>query len=658
MKPASTPSSPLMNAPSIARNRPASLAGEPVILLGLVLLGLYFARPVLIPLAMALSLSFLLTPAVTQVERLRVRRAPAVLMVMVMALLLAGVVGWIVARQVIGVVNDLPKYRDNIQGKLDSLHVPTTGPLSHTVNSIREIGAEISNETQPKTPKPEELHTFRERERERLQADKVPVPVSVVPPPQTASQYLSQYALPIMKPLGVLLMVVIFTIYMLLKREDLRNRLLLLAGMGRLNLMSQAMNEAAARISRYLIMNVMVNAGYGVIFGTGLYLLGVPNATLWGALMGILRMIPYAGTMIAGVSTLAFTLAVFNNWWHPLWVLLLFGVLEFVIANFVEPHIYGKRTGISAFALVVMAIVWTLLWGWPGLIVSTPLTVCLIVMGRHIPQMSFLHILLGEDAELSPDAHFYERLLAMDQSEAHGVADSFLEHHTLIELYDEVVLPALILSEQDRHKGVLDEVHSAWLYQSATELVAELTDYKPPQAAESANEPVADSDTAPAAGPVTDMVTETDTEPVCDPETMPEWASPIVCVPAEDQADEIVGTMLAQLLEQCGHRTMLLSVSALSPEIMERLAADPDTILCISAVPPFAFAQARKLAQHLRENLPKNPIVVGLWGGTGDVETVRGRFGNARANAIATTLSEALTRVKKIDKETEVHALQ
>ncbi|MGB0123830.1 MAG: AI-2E family transporter, partial [Silvibacterium sp.] len=142
MKPASTPSSPLMNAPSIARNRPASLAGEPVILLGLVLLGLYFARPVLIPLAMALSLSFLLTPAVTQVERLRVRRAPAVLMVMVMALLLAGVVGWIVARQVIGVVNDLPNYRDNIQGKLDSLHVPTTGPLSHTVNSIREIGAE------------------------------------------------------------------------------------------------------------------------------------------------------------------------------------------------------------------------------------------------------------------------------------------------------------------------------------------------------------------------------------------------------------------------------------------------------------------------------------------------------------------------------------
>ncbi len=635
-----------MNAPSIARNRPASLAGEPVILLGLVLLGLYFARPVLIPLAMALSLSFLLTPAVMQVERLRVGRAPAVLMVMVMALLLAGVGGWIVARQVIGVVNDLPNYRDNIQDKLDSLHAPTTGPLSHTVNSIREIGAEISNETEPKTPKPEELHTLRERERARLQADKVPVPVSVVPPPQTTSQYLRQYALPIMKPLGVLLMVVIFTIYMLLKREDLRNRLLLLAGMGRLNLMSQAMNEAAARISRYLIMNVMVNAGYGVIFGTGLYLLHVPNATLWGALMGILRMIPYAGTMIAGVSTLAFTLAVFDNWWHPLWVLLLFGVLEFVIANFVEPHIYGKRTGISAFALVVMAIVWTLLWGWPGLIVSTPLTVCLIVMGRHIPQMSFLHILLGEDAELSPAAHFYERMLAMDQTEAHGVAESFLEDHTLLELYDQVVLPALVLSEEDRHKGVLDEVHSAWLYQSATELVAELTDYR----------------SSPVPGPDKERVTAPLAEPLvspsCDPETVPEWASPIVCVPAEDQVDEIAGTMLAQLLEQCGHRTMLLSVSALSPEIMERLAADPDTILCISAAPPFAFAQARKLAQQLRENLPKNPILVGLWGGPGDTEMIRGRFGNARPEAVATTFGEALTRVKEIDRTTEVSAMR
>jgi predicted PurR-regulated permease PerM len=609
----------------------------------LALLGLYFARAVLIPLAIALTLNFLLAPAVMQVERARVRRLPAVLLILVVSFTIVGTVGWIVARQVIAVINDLPNYRDNIHDKFASLYGPGGGPLSHTVASIREIGEEISNETHPR-PAPrstaEAPLTRHEREVARIQAEKEaqkqPIPVTVIAPAQTTSEYLSQYARPALEPVGVLAMVIIFTFYMLVKREDLRNRLLLLAGMGQLNLMTQALNEAAARISRYLITNVLVNAGYGVIFAIGLYLLHVPNATLWGALMGILRMIPFAGTMIAGFSTVVFTLAIFDNWTHPLWVLLLFGGLEFVIANFVEPLIYGKRTGISAFALVLMAIVWTLLWGWPGLIVSTPLTVCLIVMGRYVPQMAFLHILLGDDAELSPEAHFYERLLAMDQPEAHQIATSFLESRSLLELYDGMVLPALILSERDRHKGVLDEVHSNWLYQSATELLAELTDYESgkPNCGEGAEPALAVPDS------------ERETEPA------PEPPSPVVCIAAEDQADEIAGTMLAQLLEQCGHRSMLLSPSALSTEIMERLAEDPNTILCISAVPPFAFAQARRLAQSLRKSLPKNPIVVALWGGDGDADTLRERFGNPRPDAIVTTLIDALSRVREIDSRT------
>lgn len=633
--------SPLTNPPPVPRTRRGLLAEEPLILVLLALLLLYFARVLLIPLAIAVSLNFLLTPAVMKIQSLRVRRLPAVMLVLALAFAVAGGMGWIVARQVIAVINDLPNYRDNIHDKFASLHAPTTGPLSHTLDSIREIGAEISNETHPAPlPKPiEEPRTRRERELARIQAERQgqqlaeqqpeqPVPVTVVPPVQTARQYLTQYARPALEPFGVLLMVVIFTFYMLVKREDMRNRLLMLAGIGQMNLMTQALNEAAARISRYLITNVLMNAAYGVIFGVGLYLLHVPNATLWGALMGILRMIPYAGTMIAGLSTVAFTLAVFDNWWHPLWVLLLFGCLEFVIANFVEPHIYGKRTGISAFALVLMAIVWTLLWGWAGLIVSTPMTVCLIVMGRHVPQMSFLHILLGEDAELSPEAHFYERLLAMDQREAHQIAAGFLDGRRLVELYDEVVLPALVLSEQDRHKGVLDDVRAEWLYQSVTELVAELTDYKLPR------------DMDPICG--------TNGMPESDGETSEEHICPVVCVRAEDQADEIAATMLAQLLERCGHSTILLTTTALTPEIMERLAEDTGTVLCISAVPPFAFAQARRLAQTLRKSLPKNPILVGLWGGESDIDTLRERFGNARPDAIVTTLSDALTRVREI----------
>lgn len=615
-----------MSLPAMPRSRRGFLTEEPLILLVLVLLGLYFAREVLIPFSIAVALNFLLTPAVMQIQRLKISRVPAVVLVVAMASLIAGGVGWIVARQVIAVVNDLPNYRDNIHDKLAALHPPASGPLRQTVESIREIGAEITNESNPGAqPEGEELRTRREREEARLKVEKQPIPVTVIPAAQTSSEYLAQYARPVLKPIGALAMVLIFTVYMLLKREDLRNRLLLLAGIGQLNLMTQALNDAAARISRYLIMNVLVNASCGVIFGVGLYLLHVPNATLWGALMGILRMVPYAGTLIAGISTLAFTLAVFDNWWHPLWVLLLFTGLEFVIANFIEPHAYGKRTGISAFALVIMAIVWTLLWGWPGLIVSTPLTVCLIVMGRHIPQMQFLHILLGDDAELSPEAHFYERLLAMDQPEAHQIANRFLDGRNLLQLYDEVVLPALILSEQDRHKGVLDEVHGTWLYQSSIELIAELSDHKSSRL-----------------------------EPACDPETIPDRASPVVCVAADDQADEIAGTMFAQLLEQCGHKTMLLTMDSLSAEIMERLAEEPATIVCVSAVPPFAFAQARKLAQSLRESLPRNPMLVGLWGGNNEEDTLRSRFGNARPNAVSTTLASALARVRQIDAQAEI----
>ena len=620
-----------MNSVSLTRSRRGLLTDEPLILLALVLVGLYFAREILIPLAIALTLNFLLTPAVIFFERLRLRRVSAVVLVIFMASAVMGGVGYIVMRQLIGIVNDLPNYRDNINDKLAELHSPASGPLNQTINNIREIGKTLSGEenpageTQADTSLVHNSRRTREQERPQTEARPQPMPVTVVTPPESSRQYLKEWLMPVMRPLAMLGMVLIFTIYMLLKREDLRNRLLLLAGVGRLNLMTQALNDAAERISKYLVMNVLVNASYGVVFAIGLYLLHVPNAMLWGVLLAILRMVPYVGTMIAGVATIGFTLAVFNTWWHPLWVILLFTVLEIAVSNFVEPHLYGSHTGISALALVTMAIVWTLLWGWPGLVVSTPLTVCLIVFGRYVPQMSFLHILLGEEAELAPQAHFYERLLAMDQTEAHNIADRYLESRSLVDLYDEVVMPALIMTEQDRHKGVLDEVRSSYLFQSATELVAELTDYKPSQTNEHAY------------GSNVSVRT-----------------SPVVCVPASDLADEIAATMLAQLLEQCGHKTLMLPAAALSPEILLRLAEEAGTILCISAVPPFAFANARTLALRLRQSVPENRIIVGLWNTSGDRDALRERFGQARPYTVVTTLHEALAQVIECDRQAAV----
>lgn len=618
-----------MNSASTTRSRRSLLTDEPLILLALVLAGLYLAREVLIPLAMALTLNFLLAPAVIAFERLRLRRVSAVMLVVLMAAAVVGGVGFIVTRQLIGVVNELPNYRSNINDKLAALHAPTSGPLSKTFTNIRELNETLSDDQNTATTGAagsSPVHNgrrSREQARPQVEPSSQPTPVVVVTPPETSRQYLSELLKPVVKPLGTLGMVLIFTFYMLLKREDLRNRLLLLAGVGRLNLMTQALNDAAERISRYLVMNVLVNASCGAIVAIALYLLQVPYATLWGALFAILRMVPYVGSLIAGVATVGFTLAVFSSWWHPLWVFLLFVVLELVVSNFVEPYLYGSHTGISALALVAMAIVWTLLWGWAGLVVSTPLTVCLIVFGRYVPQMSFLHILLGEEAELGPEAHFYERLLAMDQTEARNVADRFLEGRGLVDLYDEVVMPALIMTEQDRHKGALDEVRSSYLFQSATELVAELSDYRPP--------------------PIND--------PACDPNAAPIRTNPVVCVPASDQADEIAATMLAQLLEQCGHKTLMLPAAALAPEILSRLAEEEDTILCVSAVPPFAFAHARTLALRLRESVPENRIIVGLWNTSGDKDALRERFGHARPYMVVTTLREALAQVLECDQQ-------
>jgi len=610
----------------INRNKRGLLSNEPVLMLGVVLLVLYFARDLLIPFAMAFTLNFLLAPAVMKLERLRLRRMPAMILVVLLAFSFIGVVGWVVAWQLLNVASALPEYRQNIHDKLASVHVPTSGPLGNALIGVKSLSQDLSGIPAPQPlPPPVELDKSRSSRRPREVEQKAsvnpnPAQVVLVQPPISDRAYAQQLLKPILKPLGMLGVVVIFTIYMLIKREDLRNRLLLLAGMGRLNVMTQALNDAAQRISSYLLMNVLVNASYGAVFGIGLFLLHVPNATLWGVLLGILRMVPYAGMIIGGGLPIFFAFAVFPGWWPPILVLLLFIVLEIAVSNFIEPWLYGSHTGISALALVTTAMVWTLLWGLPGLILSTPLTVCLIVMGRYVPQMSFLHILLGDEAELAPEAHFYERLLAMDQTEAHHIADKFLEGHRLVDLYDGVVLPALSLAEQDRHKGFLDDTRSTFLFQSAAELIAELTDY---------HSPLPDS--------------------VADIEVSVERACPVICIPANDQADEIAATMLAQLLEQRGHKTMLLPLAALTAEILGRVAEERSTTICISALPPFAFVHARNLCQRVRQHLPDNRVLIALWGSTGDSETLRERFGASGPDAVATTLAQAIRQARSYD---------
>jgi predicted PurR-regulated permease PerM len=625
-----------------SRQRGGFLASEPLLLVGLIILTLYFARDLLAPMAFALVLTFLLSPAVERLERWRLSRAPAVVLVILIFFSGLGVTAWVVARQLVHVAELLPDYRENIQTKLDSLHTPIGGAAGNAISTLEEMTQQLSSHAnatiappaEPETVSPTARHRrLRQTMPETTLPDKnatpqQPTPVQVIEPPVSVGRYLQEMFSPILRPLAACGIVMVFTVYMLMNREDLRNRLLLLAGMGRLSLMTQALRDAAERISTYLVWQFVTNVLFGLLFGVGLKLIGVPNATLWGALAAILRYIPYVGAAIAGLLPVIFAVAIFPHWRQVFEIAGLYAGLEFTTANFFEPWLYGWRTGISALALLASAIFWTLLWGWAGLVLATPLTVCLIVLGRHVPQLRFLHVLLGEDAELTPEAKFYERMLAMDQNEAHSIADRFLNKRPLIDFYDSVLLPALGLVEQDRHRGSFDETRGNYLLLSATELVAELSEYKAEAILSTSGN---------GAAPVTTP----------EPPELHLKRAPVICIPAGDQADELTAMVLAQLLEQSCHNTLLLPTASVTPEILERLGQDRGTILCISALPPFVFTQTRTLCQRIREQLPENRILIGLWQSPQSAEMMRERFGSARPDRVVTTLAEAMAQIEQ-----------
>jgi len=587
-----------------------------VVLVAGIIAALYFTREILVPLAFALTLTFLLTPAVTLLERLRIGRVLAVILTVLASMAMTGCIAWVIANQLVDVANQLPGYRQNIHAKIQALHNPGKGPLGRAAQSVKEIGQELSRPDGPATP---QAAPQIPKQRNSPTVPGPPVPVQVVADGTHSFTDLRALATPFLAPLGLTGIVIIFTIFMLVKREDLRNRILRLVGLGQINIMTQALDDAAQRVSRYLLMQFLVNAGFGALFGTGLYFIGVPNAALWGVLAGLLRIVPYVGTMVAAALPIILSLAVFDGWLPPLLVFVLFASLELIIGNFVEPWLYGAHTGISSLALLVTTVFWTVLWGPAGLILSTPLTVCVVVLGRYFPQLSFLHILLGDEDVLEAEAQLYQRLLARDQTEARAIVEAILKEKSLIELYDSVLIPALSLAEQDRHNGMVDATREEFLFLSINEMIAEFSEF-PPQLAAS-QQLSGDAESAPAAAP---------------------HDGRILFVPAHDQADEVTAAMLAQILEQAGRVVLSCPLGASRLEMLTLLQPGEIDVICISALPPYAFSPARALCKQIRGRFPKVKIVVGVWGFKGDTEKAKARFERTQPDRLLTNLAEPI----------------
>jgi predicted PurR-regulated permease PerM/methanogenic corrinoid protein MtbC1 len=589
------------------RTQPSDLTQRiSLVSLGLVTAELYFGREVLIPLALALLVTFILTPLVQRLQRFGLPRVPAVLLVVALVFSLVGVLGWTMGRQLVDLARTLPNYERNIRAKVASVRGGEPGALTKAKETVEHIQEDLGVPS-PGTPAPPKGARALPPE---------PARVTIVEPEPTPIAVLRETVFPLLGPLGTAGLVIVFVIFMMIQREDLRDRLLRLVGQGRLNTTTQALDEAAQRVSRYLLMQSLVNGGTGFAVGLGLFFLGVPNAVLWGLLAAVLRFIPYLGPWVAAALPILISIAVFPSWHQTLLTVGLFLVIELVSNNVVEPLLYGSETGISTIGILVAAVFWTWLWGPVGLLLSTPFTVCLVVIGRYVPQLQFLNVLLGDEPPLPLEAQIYHRLLAMDPIEVGNVMETCVKEKTVAEFYDGVLIPALILAERDRHRGDLSPEREEFIETTVRDWIEEFS-----------SRIVEDGSLGPQ--PADKAAAE----------------ARLVCVPADDAADELTGHMFAQLAVRGGTPTVL-EHGLPRAEVLRRVAELGAEQVFISALAPFAYAQAREVCRDLRRHFPGMRIVVALWDLRSEADRLRRRLVASGADEVVATLQDAVLAIR------------
>lgn len=604
---------------------------------------LYFAQDVLIPLALAVLLTFLLVPVVTGLERLRLGRVGAVLLAVIIALASLGTIGWLIEQQFVEVAGKLPDYRENIQSKLRRFRGVSDGSLSKAARGV-EYTLKTMADTAPATAPSVNAAAALSLNRPGTAAlpevsPENPLPVREYSQQSSPMQLVGRSVVRLTGPMATTGLIIVFVIFMLLNRKDLRDRMIRLVGHGRLNVTTQALDDAATRISRYLLMQSAINGIYGVCVGAGLWIIGVgsaeghfPNVLLWALLAAVLRFVPYLGPIIGATVPVVLSLAAFNSTGVFAATLCLYVILELVTSNVLEPWLYGARTGLSVMAILVSAVFWTWLWGPIGLLLSTPLTVCLVVLGKHVPHLEFLSVVLGDEPVLEPYARVYQRLLSLDQEEASDLLHGWRKEKGLEYVYDDVMIPALATAEKDRGLGELDPEREAFVRQAMRDLIEELGDA---QEEEENAEASFTQQSSGAASIVRPLISQ---EP---PIT-------ILCLPAHNEADEIVGLMLAQLLQFKGQRVVTVSQVSLAGEILELVAQHGAAAVCISALPPAALAHCRYLSKRLSARFPDLPAVAGLWTSRADPKKSRERLGHDGSMKLVTSLADAIAELHQV----------
>jgi predicted PurR-regulated permease PerM len=601
--------------------------------IGISIAALYFGRDIFVPLAMAVLLSFMLAPVVAWLQRLRVPRIPAVVATVAMTFLVISGLGVVIAGQLVQLAREVPGYQSNLQERIKAINFigDPDSLIGRTSEMLQELGAQASRRAEPAatTPLPQAAGGTETTKTMSVQIEERP---------STSFEIVRVVIGPLIQPLATAGIIIVFVIFVLLQRRDIRDRFIRLAGARDLMRTTQALEDAGERVARYLLMQLIVNVTYGIPVGIGLWLIGVPYPLLWGIMATVLRFVPYIGPVLAAALPIALSLAVAPGWSMLLWTAALFIVLELVSNNIVEPWLYGSQTGLSPIAIILAAIIWTWLWGPMGLLLSTPLTVCLVVLGRHVPQFAFLNVLLGSEAVLTPEESLHQRLLAGDADEATELAEGFLKDQSIETFYQQIAMPTLVTIEHDRAAGLLDDRRQRTVAHSMFTVIENLSDHEDVVPAEG----VAAEPQFPVAKRAMPSSVSLQMDERC-----------ILCVGARGSLDDVAAAILAQLLRRRGIGARELTSNDIIAETLSRLDMTGVSIAVLSYMNEDSISHAKYLIRRLRRRAPTIKVIVGFWSMTADQVAQRKVMEETRADRVTVSLMDALDQVAPLEPCTD-----
>ncbi len=574
-------------------------ATDTVIIIAAAIAGLYFGHDVLVPITLAVLLSFVLAPITVIFEKLHLGRIASVLLAVALAVAILIGLGAVIGKQVAQLAENLPAYQLVITKKLQTLRSSDLGKgvVETAANALEGLDSNLNRPSAaPAEPMSPQINSPRA-------AGEAYIPVEVHTPAPGPVQILESVLAALLPPLATVGIVIIFVVFILLQRQDLRDRFIGLTGAHDLHRTTRALDDAAYRLSRYFLALTAINAAFGIIIASGLAFIGVPNPILWGIAGGILRFIPYVGAIIAAAFPLALAAAVDPGWSMVVETALLFTIIEGIIGQVIEPQLFGHTTGMSPLAIIVAAAFWTLIWGPAGLLLSTPITACLVVLGRHVENLNFIELILGDKPGLSPVQSFYQRILAGDPDEVAFQAESLLKTMSLIEYYEGVALPALALAQADVTRGVLDSDRQVQACMAIEHVVDDLSDHvETPIGAESR----AGTDIAPA-------ITSSQRKDILRDSTT---TGTVMCLAGQTPLDKAACAISGQVLAERNISSQIEGPRALTATGILELNADGIKAICIFYMDHRSKASIRYSVRRLRKKFPRIPVAVCLWGAT------------------------------------------